>query len=207
MNEHVFVLGTPGAWLNVVSKRLEKQGWHILWPGQNVDVLDGRKFYNHNGENIEVHNWIRALCAREGWTPWTANRPDSWKRTFPGPGEYLAKFGKLPAVVTGIYLSAFLFEWLPYVDQAICVDATPEEDIRALSYWTRNALAESELTSVRDAYNRRYRNACTLIPRTLKLTNAQVQSGDLGSVLPFLKDELHGAKEAEVDIRRFTFDG
>ena len=54
LKSHVIVTGTFGAWFNHVSKHIQSKGWAITWPGQDVDILNGRHFLNANSQNIEV---------------------------------------------------------------------------------------------------------------------------------------------------------
>ncbi len=183
--KNLIVTGTPGAWFNAVNRVLSKKHWSITWPGQDLDITNGRRYLESNGQNIEVYNIISQLCDRHKTTPWSDNLPRFYDLPYPGPEEFVAKF-KGPVLISSIYLSAFLDIWATVCDTVIDIRASEDEDLQTLRFWTRDSFDSNKLKSVRDHHLSRYVEHLKLFPKVFTMTNAEVKDNRFKELEEFL---------------------
>lgn len=183
--ENIIVAGTPGAWVNIIAGLMQKRGWAVTWPDQDVDVYDGEVFRDHNKQNIEVHNIHRIMCWQQGVSLTSVNLPTFYDVPYPGPREFLAKFDK-PVVISGTCLSPFLDLWVESANVVIDIQATEAEDLKTLRSWTDGSFTEKHLQDVRDHQLSRYAQHLRLFPRVFTMTNSEVRDERFDGLLSFL---------------------
>lgn len=131
------VVGTPGAWTNVVAKRLEAIGGQILWPGQTLLPADTEAIYTHNGENHEVmriHEFILGEC---NLNRYSTNLPRFFSLPFPGPEQFLAKFSSdKPVVIVDPFMCVVWNIWSPHVTDVVVVKGEESDT----SHFLRNCV-------------------------------------------------------------------
>ncbi|RPH41271.1 MAG: hypothetical protein EHM87_20130 [Burkholderiales bacterium] len=160
------IVGLPGAKINKLAFRLrrEKQ-YSVLWPNQNIDVVDGERFYELNSQNIEVHNIHKSIldkftCSdnlfRTGYPSVTEDD------VFPGPKEFLSKFRWGESVlITDNLLVPFLNLWLPHANKVYFVSSSKEEDLASLDAWTMGTKLTAYLEDVRECFQYKLNSALT----------------------------------------------
>jgi len=160
------IVGLPGAKINKLAFRLrrEKQ-YSVLWQNQNIDVVDGERFYELNSQNIEVHNihkYILDKFAYDGNLFRTGYPLVTQDDVFPGPKEFLAKFRLGESVlVTDNLLIPFLNLWLPHADRIYFVSSSKEEDLASLDAWTNGTKLTAYLEDVRACFQDKLTSALT----------------------------------------------
>ena len=184
LKSHVIVTGTFGAWFNHVSKHIQSKGWAITWPGQDVDILNGRHFLNANSQNIEVLQIIYNFCELNNVDVWSKKLPNFYNQPYPGPAEFLAKF-ESPAVVCSIHLNSFLDLWINHVDVVIDIQASEEEDMTNLQAWASN-LDANYLKELRKQHLERYAKHLKLFKRVFTMTNAEAKEKQFDRLDTFL---------------------
>lgn len=181
---HVIVTGTFGAWFNCVSKHLQENGWAVTWPGQDIDIFNGRHFLNANAQNIEVLNLIYNFCELNNTDVWSKHLPEFYENTYPGPAEFLAKF-ESPAVICSIHLNSFLDIWAEHVDVVIDIQANESEDMASLQSWSSN-IDSNYLKDLRKHHLERYTKHLKLFKRVFTMTNAEVKEKQFAKLSEFL---------------------
>lgn len=184
-SKNLIVTGTPGAWFNVVNRAVSKTRWSITWPGQDLDITNGRMYLESNGQNIEVYNIIGQICDKHKTAPWSDNLPVFYDPPYPGPEEFVAKFSG-PVLISSIYLSAFLDIWSPVCDVVVDIRASEEEDLQTLKFWTRDSFDANKLKSVREHHISRYNDHLKLFPKVFTMTNAEVKDNRFEELKEFL---------------------
>lgn len=146
MGHHIIaVTGIPGAWLNQVSKHLERNDGQILWPGQRQDMHSFQERYN-DGENLELTRMHETILQQTGQGIYTTKAPAFWTIPYPGPEQYLNQFFKHPMmpgagvtrriILTDYKLCFFLPIWRAWVTDIIVCDYDLTESAQAIKRWT-----------------------------------------------------------------------
>ena len=148
------VVGTPGAWTNIMAQCLEGRGCQILWPGQTLLPADDESLYTHNGENPEVmriHDLILEECAQNRYS---TSLPSFFSFPFPGPEHFLAKFSpSRPVVIADPFVCLVWGMWRSYITDVVIVST--EEDVT--SHFLRNYIdvnmSDEDCRAVFDFYS------------------------------------------------------
>jgi hypothetical protein len=170
---NLLVAGSPGAFVHVVNKYLHQKGWAIKWPGQDLDIFNGRFYYEHNGQNCEVQAIHRTICDNHGVSVLSDKLPEFYDLPYPGPAEFIAKFPG-PTVISAHSLSPFLDIWQVAAQTVINIVATETDDLKMLKDWTHDRLAFDQLRAIRKTYLDRYNRHLKLFPRVFTMTNAEI---------------------------------
>jgi hypothetical protein len=182
--KHVLIAGTDGAYFNYVSRHLHGKNWSIVWLKQDVDIFDGRRLLNSNGQNIEVLNLIYNFCEQNNVSVWSDSLPEFFDLPYPGPAEFLAKFDK-PAIVCSLHMTAFLNLWVGHIDTVIDIQATEEEDLTSLQSWN-NELTPDYVKGLRKHRLERYYKHLKLFKNVFTMTNAEVKQKQFEKLDAFL---------------------
>jgi hypothetical protein len=183
--KRLIVTGTPGAWFHAVNRKLLADGWAVTWPGQDLDIVNARRFFEANWNNIEVYNIIQQICINHNIPLWSDNLPRFYDIPYPGPKEFVAKFDG-PMLISSIYLSAFLDIWAPFCTTVIDVQALEADDLQTLKVWTGQKLDDVKLKSIRAHHLSRYTEHLKLFSRVFTMTNADVKANRFDELNQFL---------------------
>ena len=212
--KNVIVAGTPGAWVQVLNRELSAGGyarvqqqvlassvthptalkpfpglvnfWHVLWPGQDIDIVNGRFYFEHNFQNVEVQNIHQAICDAANVSVLSSRLPEYYDLPYPGPQELVAKFDGRPVVLSAPTMAPFLQIWRSVATCVIDIQAPEVEDLQVLEQWTKQAYTTNYLQAIRAEYNRRYFRDLKLFPRVFTITNAEVKERRFGALVKFL---------------------
>jgi len=189
--KNIIVAGSPGALINVISKRLAKQGWEIKWPNQCIDTGYGRSFYEHNGQNFEVQEIQQRICAVAGVELISDKLPVYYDLPYPGPAEFIAMFSG-PVVVSAPSLPPFLDIWRVAADIVIDIQSKEDDDLAMLIKWSRNKLPVDYLKAVQQVYVARYSRHLKLFPKVFTMSNAEIIENKFESLDRFLASVMLG---------------
>lgn len=149
----VLVTGTPGARTYVVVQKLMSNGYAVLWPGQELLTEDAKRFFEHNKQNIEVHNIHKGIMA-------SCDRYDLFTDDYPAvdtsslllePLDFFIRFPEQAnIVISDNLLSIFLSLWAPFSTTIIDIIASEEQDMRTLSGWVRGST--DKLSKIRQVF-------------------------------------------------------
>lgn len=170
---NIIVAGSPGALVNVISKRLAKRGWAIKWPNQDIDIGHGRSFYEHNGQNFEVQEIQRIICASAGVDLLSDKLPVYYDLPYPGPAEFIAMFSG-PVVVSAPSLPPFLDIWRVAADIVIDIQSKEADDLAMLIKWSNGKLPVDYLKAIQRVYVERYARHLKLFPKVFTMSNAEI---------------------------------
>lgn len=173
------VTGIPGAWANVVAKRLEhEQGWSVLWPGQDLGCIADKTYYG-NGENpaaVAMHDGILDALG-EGW--FTTRWPRFYDPPYPGPREYLAKFPvDARLVISDPRLCLFLPLWIPFLDGLAICQLSAHESSKKIQEWHGGGVSLDACRLVAHHYESSLRRSSAGFLRKVELTHEQLATGD-----------------------------
>lgn len=189
MNNHVLVTGTPGAWINHISRRLYQFGWAVLWPGQDIDTKFVRLYFEHDYQNFEAQRIHQSICDQYGINCLSDNLPVYYEPPFPGPSEFIAKFDS-PAVISSSTMAPFLDLWAGVTNVVVDVQATESEDEKLVSTWLSrgsNILTPPEyIKSICNCYRSRYNNHLKLFNKVFTITNEEVKNKQFDGLDKFL---------------------
>lgn len=185
IEKRLIVTGTPGAWFHAINRKLTAEGWAVVWPGQDLDIMNGRRYLEANFQNIEVYNIIYQICDSNKTTPWSDNLPRFYDSPYPGPKEFVAKFNG-PVLISSIYLAAFLDIWAPVCQVVVDVSASEGEDLQTLKTWTYGKINDTKLKAIREHHLSRYNEHLKLFSKVFTMTNAEVKNNRFEELSHFL---------------------
>ena len=152
----ICVTGLHGAWLNQVAFRFEKAGASILWPSQDMSLMEATRLYKDNAENIEllrIHESVYDAC---GLSWCDSRRPRFFDAPCPGPDDFIAQFPEDSDIVLVDYrLCVFIPLWHKHVTDFVFVGQPKESINDTLRQWqprsdrdTRSAVIDSYIDAV-----------------------------------------------------------
>lgn len=190
---NVIVTGTPGAWVNRAMMSLEKKGWAITWPNQDLSNETAANFLNRNHQNIVVQQIINSICDDCGVGLLSKDLPDFYGEPFPGPKEFFEEFSKhniYSVAVAAIGINLFLDLWLPYVDFVIDITASEKDDLDVLSSLTNGNYSEKQLKSLRDYQISRYHRQLKQFPYVYSMSNDEIKSKDYSALIDYIDSKI-----------------
>ncbi len=178
-SEVVIVCGTPGAWCNLVCKEFYREGYLVLWEGQErTDSVS--RYFSKNFQNEEINNIHRQLLGMgPNQSPELfARKLDYYEPAFPDPEVFLSQFGKKRVVLSSNSMSLLLDAWLPFATMVIDVRATEQEDLAMLKQWSSGNLADSVIAKIREIHVSAYLRHVDSFENTIQITNSEIKSAD-----------------------------
>jgi hypothetical protein len=173
---HIIVAGTPGALTNVVSRYLNKMGWLITWPGQDLSISGVKEYLKKNSFNLELHRIHEDIYDSAGVSLLSLKFPYFYELPYPGPKEYLDQFPK-PAVLACSLLPPVLDVWRFATDTVIDVQCNRKEDLDALTLWAKGRLDHEKLKQVCSSYSNQYYRHLSLFPNIITINNSELKHG------------------------------
>jgi hypothetical protein len=177
--DNVLIAGTPGAYTHYVSKYLLQQGWSVLWPGQDIDVANGRHIYETNYQNFEAQRIHEAICVQANVHPLSDQLPVYYEIPYPGPSEFIRRFTDvipIKVVISAPTLPPFLEIWRPVAAIVVDIQATEAEDLTVLSHWSKGSYTVDQLKAIRQHYIARYNEQRKQFPQIFPMTNTDVRN-------------------------------
>lgn len=193
MNRHaknVIISGSPGAWGNVVAKLLAKEGWKICWKNQDLNIRNGVRYFECNGENVEIENIHRYLDTTYNCSRYSKDLPVYLDVPYPGPVEFIQQFGEHPVVIYSRSIAPCLQLWKPAADIVIDVRATEEEDLQAMQDEVGERLSFAQLVEIRQHQLDRYSLHLKLFSKVFTMTNAEVKDCRFKLLMEFLNSVI-----------------
>lgn len=189
--KNIIVAGSPGAFTNVINKRLANKGWAVKWPSQDIDVDYGRSLFEHNAQNYEVQAINRAICDAAGVEVLSDKLPVYYDIPYPGPAELIRQF-PFHAVISAPTLPPFLDIWRVAADIVIDIQTDEAADLTILAKWSHGRMPENQLRAIRQVYVERYRRHLKLFPKVFTITNAEIFKKQFEELDRFLDSVLSG---------------
>lgn len=164
-NDVVLVTGTPGARTYLVVDALQRKGYSILWPGQELLSEDAKRFFEYNKQNIEVHNIHRGILQMHDIQDlFTDNYPSvDDAELLINPKGFLLSF-QPPArvVISDNLLAPFLSLWTPFATSIVDITANEAQDMRTLASWV--AANTEKLAKIRQEFISKRNQALAVWP-------------------------------------------
>lgn len=189
--KNIIVAGSPGAFTNVINKRLVSKGWAVKWPNQDVDVAYGRSLLEHNAQNYEVQAINKAICDAAGVEVLSDKLPVYYDIPYPGPAELIRQF-PCHAVISAPSLPPFLDIWRVTSDIVINIQTDETSDMTVLVKWSYGKIPENRLKVIRQVYVERYQRHLKLFPKVFTITNAEIFKKQFEELDCFLGSVLSG---------------
>jgi len=189
--KNIIVAGSPGAFTNVINKRLASKGWAVKWPNQVIDVDYGRSLFEHNAQNYEVQSIIKAICDAAGVEVLSDKLPVYYDVPCPGPADFIRQF-PFHTVISAPALPPFLDIWRVAADIVIDIQTDEIADLNILVKWTYGRTPENYLRAIRKVYVERYRRHLKLFPKVFTITNAEIFKKQFEDLDLFLDSVLAG---------------
>lgn len=178
--KNVIVTGTPGSDLGVVSLLLKGQGWLVVYPGQDLEVWDGRR-YERFGFNIEVERIHEALG--ESNSRFSDNLPVYFEMPHPGPREFVRQFRGQPAVISGMCIAPRLDAWVGTADIVVNIQASELEDRTRL---LKDGVPEARVAPIREHQLLHLSKHLKGFSKVFTITNAEVKDRRFDALISFL---------------------
>ena len=152
----ICVTGLHGAWLNQVAFRFERAGASILWPSQDLSLLEAERLYTSNAENIELLRIHTAIYDECGLNWFDTRRPKFFDAPCPGPEDYIAQFPADSDIVLVDYrLCVFIPLWHKHITDFVFVGQSRSDINDTLRQWQprsdstkRSAVIDSYISAV-----------------------------------------------------------
>jgi hypothetical protein len=173
----VIVCGTPGSWCNLVCKRMYQKGFKVLWEDQ-PQVGETYRYFSKNFQNAEINEIHRQLLNTSQPPELFSTSVDYYEDAYPGPVEFLSKFGTDSVVLSSNSMGLLLDVWLPFATMVVDVRATEQEDLDMINKWASVKLADSVIKKIRDIHVSAYLRHVASFENTIQITNSEIRSPD-----------------------------
>jgi hypothetical protein len=171
----ICVTGLHGAWLNQVAFRFEKAGASILWPSQDLALLEAERLYKSNAENIEllrIHTSVYDECGLH-W--FDTRRPRFFDMPCPGPADYIAQFRPDSDIVLVDYRLCVLIPlWHKHVTDFVFVGQPKVAINDTLRKWQPRSDSETR-SAVIDSYINAVNSDIGLVDKVWYIENTDIQ--------------------------------